>query len=109
MAKVEAFVEEAESAGIGFPVFLTAYDPSDLPGGSVDPLGFERGYLFLADKILPGLTNVADRPRYFEVLCVGASLVEEDRHRTPRELYQARLDCVLRLERLWALSCVLAG
>lgn len=23
--------------------FLTAYDPSDLPGGSIDPLGFERG------------------------------------------------------------------
>lgn len=22
--------------------FLTAYDPSDLPGGSVDPLGFDR-------------------------------------------------------------------
>ena len=66
----------AESAGIGFPVFLTAYDPSDLPGGSLDPLGFERGYLFLADKILPGLTNVADRPRYFSVLCAGASLAE---------------------------------
>jgi hypothetical protein len=37
--------------------------PSDLPGGSIDPLGFERGYLFLADKILPGLTNAAGRPR----------------------------------------------
>lgn len=49
----------AESASIGFPIFLTAYDPSDLPGGSLDPLGFERGYLCLADKILPGLTNVA--------------------------------------------------
>ena len=43
-----------ESADLGFPVFLTAYDPSDLPGGSLDPLGFERGSLFLADKILPG-------------------------------------------------------
>jgi len=41
--------------------FLTAFDPSDLPGTSIDPLGFERGYLFLADKILPGLTNVASR------------------------------------------------
>ena len=48
--------------------FLTAYDPSDLPGASVDPLGFERGYLFLADKILPGLTNVASRPRYFALI-----------------------------------------
>ncbi len=34
--------------------FLSAYDPSDLPGGTLDPLGFERGFLFLADKILPG-------------------------------------------------------
>jgi hypothetical protein len=29
----------------------------------MDPLGFERGYLFLADKILPVLTNAAGRPR----------------------------------------------
>lgn len=49
-------------ADLGFPVFLTAYDPSDLPGGSVVPLGIERGYLHLADKILPGLTNVASQP-----------------------------------------------
>lgn len=89
--------------------FLTSYDPSDLPGSSVDPLGFDRGYLFLADKLLPGLTNVADRPRYFEVLCAGASLVDERAPMTPRQLHQARLDCVLRLERLWALACVLAS
>lgn len=25
--------------------FITAYDPSDLPGGSLDPMGFDRGYL----------------------------------------------------------------
>jgi len=54
---------------------LTAYDPTDLPGGSIDPLGFERGYLFLADKILPGLTNVASRPRYFSVLLEGEPTV----------------------------------
>ena len=54
--------------------FLTAYDPVDLPGTSIDPLGFERRYLFLADKILPGLTNVANRPRYFSALCAGAYL-----------------------------------
>jgi putative ATP-dependent endonuclease of the OLD family len=56
---------------VAIDFFLTAYDPSDLPGASIDPLGFERGYLFLADKILPGLTNVAARPRYFGVLCAG--------------------------------------
>jgi hypothetical protein len=89
--------------------FLTAYDPSDLPGGSVDPLGFERGYLFLADKILPGLTNVVDRPRYFEILCAGASLVGDGSAATPRKLHAARLECVLRFERLWGLACVLAS
>ena len=41
-------------------MFLTAYDPFDLPGTSIDPLGFERGYLYLADKILPGLDGVFD-------------------------------------------------
>lgn len=35
--------------------FLTAHDLSDLPGESIDLLGFERGYLFLADKIPSGL------------------------------------------------------
>jgi len=94
--------------------FLTAYDPSDLPGGSIDPLGFERGYLLLADKILPGLTNVASRPRYFSLLCAGVLLADEAPWRsgareTERQRKQFRLDCVLRLERFWALANVLAA
>ena len=89
-------------------LFLTAYDPSDLPGGSLDPLGFERGYLFLADKILPGLTNVADRPRYLSVICAGAFLAEVDLHDSPRQQYQARQECIRRFERFWALANVLA-
>lgn len=88
--------------------FLTAYDPSDLPGASIDPLGFERGYLFLADKILPGLTNVASRPRYFAVLCAGASLCNHSTDQSPRELLRARQEIILRFERLWALANVLA-
>ena len=32
-------------------LFLTAYDPSDLPGGSLDPLGFDRGYLLALCKL----------------------------------------------------------
>jgi hypothetical protein len=88
--------------------FLTAYDPSDLPGASIDPLGFERGYLFLADKILPGLTNVASRPRYFAVLCAGASLCNHSADQSPRELLRARQEIILRFERLWALANVLA-
>jgi|688.fasta_scaffold71475_2 hypothetical protein len=91
-----------------FPIFLTDYDPSDLPGGSLDPLGFERGYLLLADKLLPGLTNVADKPRYFSVLCAGAFLAPIDANSPPRVQYQNRLDCILRIERFWALANVLA-
>lgn len=90
-------------------LFLTAYDPSDLPGGSVDPLGFERGYLFLADKILPGLTNVAGRPRYFALLCAGIFLNRDDESLPPRELIRRRQDTLLRLERFWALANVLAA
>jgi len=90
-------------------LFLTAYDPSDLPGGSVDPLGFERGYLFLADKILPGLTNVAGRPRYFALLCAGIFLNQDDEALPPRELIKRRQDTLLRLERFWALANVLAA
>src|SRR6266700_1909286 len=88
--------------------FLTAYDPSDLPGTSVDPLGFERGYLFLADKILPGLTNVASRPRYFALICTGVHLGGDPTDATPRELIHRRQETILRLERFWALANVLA-
>lgn len=90
-------------------VFLTQFDPSDLPGSSLDPMGFERGYLFLADKILPGLTNVADRPRYFSVLCAGAYLADVNPADPPRIQYQRRLDCILRFERFWTLANVLAS
>lgn len=89
--------------------FLTAFDPSDLPGASIDPLGFDRGYNFLADKILPGLTNVADRPRYFGMLCAGVLLAKADSSDPPMKLSNQRREAVLRLERLWALANVLAA
>lgn len=92
-----------------FDMFLTAYDPSDLPGGSVDPLGFDRAYTFLADGLLPGLTNVASAPRYFSVLCAGVSMAQVDAGAPPRLLQRTRRDAVLRLERLWALANVLAA
>jgi hypothetical protein len=90
-------------------IFLTAYDPSDLPGGSIDPLGFERGYLFLADKILPGMTNVASCPRYFGVICAGAMLSQVANDASQRELRVNRQETILRLERLWALANVLSA
>lgn len=89
--------------------FLSAYDPSDLPGGSIDPMGFERGYLFLADKILPGLTNVASRPRYFSLLCAGVFLADVQDEMSLRSQYQRRLDAILRAERVWALANILAS
>jgi hypothetical protein len=89
--------------------FLTAYDPSDLPGGSIDPLGFERGYLFLADKILPGMTNVASCPRYFGVLCAGSLLAVVSTESSPRAQRAARQECILRFEKLWALANVLSA
>jgi len=92
--------------------FLTAYDPSDLPGGSVDPLGFDRGYSMLADKLLPGLTNVANRPRYFSVLCAGIAISDEragSSNESPRECRARRLEAVLRTERFWTLACTLAS
>lgn len=97
------------TSSVSFPVFLTAYDPSDLPGASLDPMGFERGYLHLADKLLPGLTNVADRPRYFSVLCAGTLLANVDVSESPRRQAGERLTGLLRFERLWALANVLAS
>lgn len=88
--------------------FLTAYDPSDLPGGSIDPMGFEQGYLFLADKILPGMTVVANCPRYLSLLCSGALLAGDLGSLPEMKQRAARQEAILRLERLWALANVLA-
>jgi len=92
--------------------FLTAYDPSDLPGSSVDPLGFDRGYTLLADKILPGLTNVASRPRYLSAMCAAIYISDErsvDTDASPRARRERRVAATQRLERLWTLGCVLAS
>lgn len=90
--------------------FLTAYDPTDLPGGSVDPLGFDRGYELLADKILPGLTNVANRPRYLSAYCAALVLLDEDAEffGTERDVREMKRERILQFERLWTLSCGLA-
>lgn len=92
--------------------FLSAYDPSDLPGSSIDPLGFDRGYAALAEQILPGLTNAAGRPRYYSVLCAAIAISDGQQKdvaaETPRERYLRRERAVLRFERFWALACALA-
>jgi hypothetical protein len=71
----------------GIP-FLSTYDPSDLSGSSIDLLGFERGYLFLVDKILPGLTATAVRPRYFS----GLLLAPQDSGTEQENIRRRRLE-----------------
>ena len=90
-------------------IFLTAYDPSDLPGGSIDPMGFEAGYLQLAEEWLPHLTNVANRPRYFGVLCSGVLLAQVTSAMSPRDQALERQAAAQRLERLWLVANVLAS
>jgi hypothetical protein len=97
------------AAALDLPLpFLTAWDPSDLPGSSIDPLGFDRGYNLLADKLLPGLTNVASEPRYVSLLCGGAVLGADSTSPTRAEVAE-RQERILRLERFWALAIVLAA
>src|SRR2546425_2935067 len=61
----------------GLTIFLTAYDPLDLAATSIDPLGFLRGYLTLADRLLPSLTTVTTVPRYLPMLCAGLKLAQD--------------------------------
>lgn len=94
------------------PVFLTAYDPAEMPGGSVDPLGFTAGYLALADAILPGMTAAAAQATYFPMLCAGLFIAEEhvgSRGLSAAAARKGRIDVALRFERLWALACALQG
>jgi len=46
-----------------FPVFLTAYDPAELPGGTVDPLGF-TAVRFTGVALLLALIAAASRVRW---------------------------------------------
>lgn len=94
-------------------VFWTPYDPLDLASGSLDPLGFARGYLALADRLLPSFTTVTTVPRYVSMLCAALNVAQK---RVPAEaglplpkLRQARLKLMKSYERAWALACGLAA
>jgi len=92
------------------PVFLTAYDPAELPGGTVDPLGFTAGYLVLADLLFPGMTAAAAQATYLPMLCAGLSIAQTERGLGALSATAARkrrIDIALRFERLWALSAAL--
>lgn len=91
------------------PVFLTAYDPTELPGGTVDPLGFTAGYLALADAIFPGMTAAAGQATYFPMLCAGLAMAGGDNltGASASAARKRRIEVGLRLERLWALASAL--
>ncbi len=92
------------------PVFLTAYDPAELPGGTVDPLGFTAGYLVLADLLFPGMTAAAAQATYLPMLCAGLAIADAEGGITGLSASAARkrrIEVGLRCERLWALASAL--
>lgn len=94
----------------GLPVFLTAFDPAELPGGSVDPLGFTAGYLALADEFFPGMTAAAGQGTYLPMLCAGLHIAEQHGSLgglSASAARKARVEIAMRFERYWALACVL--
>jgi hypothetical protein len=96
----------------GLTLFATAYDPLDLASDSIDPLGFLRAYLALADRMLPGFTTVTGVPRYLPMLCAGLRAAERlhprDEGREPAKARGRRLEVLRNFEKLWALACGLA-
>jgi hypothetical protein len=94
-------------------IFWTTYDPLDLASGSLDPLGFARGYLALADRFLPNFTTVTTVPRYVSMLCAALKAAQTyHRHESETassKFRQERLRLVKSFERAWALACGLAA
>jgi hypothetical protein len=92
-------------------LFWTAYDPLDLASGSIDVLGFQAGYIALANKLLPGFTTVTTSPRYVSMLCAAVGAAEAVfpgvGDATVR-VRQTRMTAVKSFERAWALACGLA-
>src|SRR5258708_39279517 len=95
--------------GQHFQIFWTPYDPLDLASGSLDPLGFARGYLALADRFLPSFTTVTTIPRYVSMLCATLRAVQSHyRHEAgiaSSKDRQERLKLVKSFGRAWALAC----
>ena len=96
-----------------FQAFWTTYDPLDLASGSLDPLGFARGYLALADRFLPSFTTVTTVPRYVSMLCAALKSVQTH-HRlesgvSSSKARQERLKLLKSFERAWAIACGLAA
>jgi len=97
----------------GVEVTWTPYDPLDLSSESIDPLGFGRGYLALADHLLPSFTTITVVPRYTSMLCAGVQLASAECPRgslaSPSKERLARLEMIKSFERAWAVACGLAA
>jgi hypothetical protein len=95
-----------------FRLFWTAYDPLDLASGSIDVLGFQLGYIALANKLLPGFTTVTTSPRYVSMLCAAVGAAEAafpSAGDSAVRIRQTRMAGVKSYERAWALACGLAA
>src|SRR5439155_17573933 len=97
----------------GITIFSTAYDPLDLVATSIDPLGFLKGYLTLADLLLPSLTTVMTVPRYLPMLCAGLKLAQDlhpvDSALEPAKSRSRRLEVLRNFEKVWAVACGLVA
>jgi hypothetical protein len=97
---------------IGLTLFATSYDPLDLASDSIDPLGFLKAYLALADRLLPGFTTVTSVPRYLPMLCAGIHVAERlhprDEGNEPAKARSRRLEVLRNFEKVWAIACGLA-
>ncbi len=94
-------------------IFWTMYDPLDLASTSLDPLGFARGYLALADRFLPSFTTVTTIPRYVSMLCAAIKVARTHlgfaSDAASSSIRQERLGLVKSFERAWAVACGLAS
>lgn len=94
-------------------IFWTMYDPLDLASTSLDPLGFARGYLALADRFLPSFTTVTTVPRYVSMLCAAIKAARTHlgfaSDAASSSIRQERLGLVKSFERAWAVACGLAS
>lgn len=84
--------------------FSTAYDPSEDPPGSIDPLGTLSEAERLADIILPGFTVRMWRPRLLTYAAVTSVIADRAVNLTGRE--EDRLPARLVFERLFVASVV---
>jgi hypothetical protein len=62
------------------PPIGSQFDPSSDAEGSIDPLGLQRTYEHLAERILPFLTVRMSRPRFLTAMSAGARVCSSFRN-----------------------------